>query len=401
MTEINYFYLIIPLLLFLAGYIPLKIYNQKKYATWKLMFFGGLVWGISVALKSVFAYFFNEPINIFLVSIWIPLYYIYVGLLTGIFEIFIPLFFIKKYKHKLKEINDKIGFGLGFGSIEAMFIGILTLISFIVVNIFSSSVPIEAVQSFTGSNSELLLRGIFGGIERLSATMVHTFCIFMIFLFVSSKKLKHILIPIFLKTLTDGLSLYFIVSKTPTIIFESIYLGIGLWAIFSMFKIMKSEKMELKPKNNFKTKRAKNNKLIKTLTTRLFVALIVLSVVGWIILFGKNLPSSFTPVVYAIIGITIIGSVYVFWKKPQLLQNKKIMVGLIIFIIIGAIGWITSISEITGCRPYKCIDDLTCAKPTELGLKITTGKCTSEFSESINFSCVKENNVCIKKLIKP
>jgi predicted membrane channel-forming protein YqfA (hemolysin III family) len=139
-----------------------------------------------------------------------------------------------------------------------------------------------------------------------------------------------------------------------------------------------------------------NKKIIKSLTTRLFVALIVLSVVGWIILFGKNLPSSFTPVVYVIIGISIIASIYVYWKKPELLQNKKIIVGLVIFIIIGAIGWISSISEITGCRTYKCNEDYTCAKPTDLGLKITTGECTSDFSENVNFSCMKKDNTCTK-----
>ena len=139
------------------------------------------------------------------------------------------------------------------------------------------------------------------------------------------------------------------------------------------------------------------DKLIKTLCTRLFVALIVLSVVGWIILFGKEIPSSFTPVVYAIIGITAIASVYVFWKKPGLLQNRRIVIGLVILIIIGLIGWMSSISEITDCKLYKCNEDFICAKPTELGFRITTGECTSEFSENVNFSCVKENDTCIRK----
>ena len=140
-------------------------------------------------------------------------------------------------------------------------------------------------------------------------------------------------------------------------------------------------------------------KLIKALTTRLFVVLIVLSVVGWIILFGKDLPSSFTPVVYAIVGIAIMASVYVYWKKSELLQDRKIIICLVIFIIIGAIGWISSISEITECRPYKCNDDFICARPTELGLKITTGECTSEFSETVDFSCIEENSVCTEKPI--
>jgi predicted membrane channel-forming protein YqfA (hemolysin III family) len=139
------------------------------------------------------------------------------------------------------------------------------------------------------------------------------------------------------------------------------------------------------------------NKLAKALTTRLFVALVVLSLVGWIILFGKDLPEWSTPFIYALIGITIVAAVYVLWKKPHLLKNKKIVIGGVIFIIIGAIGWISSISEITDCRPYKCNNDFICAKPTELGLKITTGECTSEFTDEINFSCVKEDSVCVKK----
>ena len=140
------------------------------------------------------------------------------------------------------------------------------------------------------------------------------------------------------------------------------------------------------------------NKIIKTLTTRLFVAFVLLGAVGWIILFGKNLPSSFTPVVYAILVIFIIASIYVYWKKPDLLHKRKVIIGLLVFIIIGVIGWITSISEITDCRPYKCGENFICAKPTDLGLKITTGECSSEFSGDVDFYCVKENDVCVKKL---
>ena len=72
---------------------------------------------------------------------------------------------------------------------------------------------------------------------------------------------------------------------------------------------------------------------------------------------------------------------------------------MVILIIIGAIGWISSIPEITTCRPYKCNENFICAKPTDLGLKITTGECTSEFSGAVAFFCIEENNSCVKKLI--
>lgn len=141
--------------------------------------------------------------------------------------------------------------------------------------------------------------------------------------------------------------------------------------------------------------------MVKALTTRLFVALIAFSVVGWIILFGKNIPSSYTVVVYIIVGISVIASIYVLWKKPKLLQNKWVIMGLVVFIAIGALGWLTSISEITSCRPYKCSETFTCARPSELGLKISTGECTSEFTENLDFSCTQENNVCTMKPSNP
>jgi len=401
MKSINYLYLVIPLALLLVGFIPLYYFQKKKYSTWKQMLFGGLVWIISVALKSIFASLFNEPVNIFLVSIWIPLYYVYIGLLTGIFEIFIPLYLISKFKSKFEDLNSKLGFGIGFGSIEAIFLGLITIISFFIVTNFSSSFPVETLQSFSGSNLDIVSRGIYGGLERISATMIHVFSIFMVFLFTSTKKAKYLLAPILLKTLTDGLSLYFVVAETPQIFYESFYLFLGISATLIMTKIIKSNNMRLTPLNSLSrisNDTNKSKKLLRILASRLFIVLIVFGVVGFILLFGKNLPSSATPIVYIIIGVSILVSLYIYWKKPELLKNKIVILFLIIFILVGSIGWINSISEITDCRPYKCNNNFICAKPTDLGLKITTGECSSDISEEIDFSCLNYNSSCKMKL---
>jgi uncharacterized membrane protein YhfC len=391
-------YFIIPLTLLLVGFIPLYFFQKKKYSTWKQMLFGGLVWIISVGLKSIFAALFNEPINIILVSIWMPFYYVYIGLLTGFFEIFIPLFIISKYKSKFENLNHKIGFGLGFGSVEAIFIGLLTIISFLVATNFSSSIPVETLQSFSGSNFDFISRAVYGGVERISATMIHVFCMFMIFLFTSTKKARYLIVPILLKTLTDGLSLYFVVAETPPIIFESIYLALGIAATIIMVKIIKSENMKLTPVDSLSStssEKKKSKNIFRILASRLFVALIVFGVVGIVLLFGKDLPSSAAPFVYLLVGVTFLVSLYVYLKKPELLKNKFVLLGLAILIIVGSTGWITAIPEITDCRPYKCNDEFICAKPTELGLKISTGECTSDFPEEINFSCENDGNSCI------
>ena len=140
-------------------------------------------------------------------------------------------------------------------------------------------------------------------------------------------------------------------------------------------------------------------KIINIWAAKLFVLSITLGMVGWICLFGKDLPMDYVPILYAILSITVLASIYVRWKKPELLQNKTIMFGLVIFILIGVIGWISAIPEIIGCEPYKCGEDFICAKPIDLGLKITTGECSPEFSEEIDFSCIRENNFCIKQSI--
>lgn len=61
-------------------------------------------------------------------------------------------------------------------------------------------------------------------------------------------------------------------------------------------------------------------------------------VVSWVILFSRWLGSSLDPFIYAIIAITVVISLFVFEKRPELLRNKKVIFILAIFIIIGVIN---------------------------------------------------------------
>ena len=142
---------------------------------------------------------------------------------------------------------------------------------------------------------------------------------------------------------------------------------------------------------------AKGKKIIRMMAARLFVALMIFSVVGWVVLFGNYLPSWFSAVIYALIGATIAISVFVLWKRSHVLRDKRVMAGLMVFVIIGAIGWLSALPEITGCRPYKCGDDFSCSRPTEIGVKITTGECTSEFSENSGIICTEESGTCTER----
>jgi hypothetical protein len=84
-------------------------------------------------------------------------------------------------------------------------------------------------------------------------------------------------------------------------------------------------------------------KIVKFLITRLLVIIVVLGEVGWFMLFGRYLPPLITmDVVYGIIIASAVISVFLSWKKEHLLRSKIFAIGLIIFVLVGLIGWIAS-----------------------------------------------------------
>lgn len=357
-------YLLIPAVLLLAGSIPVFAYRKMTNIRWNIIIFGAGAWIFSVALKSTFAYFFNTPVNIFLASIYVPLYYVYVGLLTGVFEIFVPLLIIFKYKNKFESFNSQIGFGIGFGSVEAIIIGITTLTTFFAVQYFPTQIPLQLLeslnQSLSGTTSEFLVRSLTGGIERLSATTVHVFCGFMLFMFVFHGKEIYLVVPILLKTITDGFALYFAAKSFSSLYFEGFYLAIGLLCLFIMFKIMKSNNLKLsyatEPKEN--RTRGKSYHLY-----RLKAVGFIFALVGWFLLFAVLFENRFESQLLKIekfvesngfkygFKIFVLGLLIVLIKWQNRIDetiNKYKWLRIIknVVFLIGAIGWLIGLGSL-------------------------------------------------------
>lgn len=357
-------YLLIPVVLLLSGLIPIFAYRKKTNVRWNMILFGAAAWFFSVALKGTFAYFFNTPINIFLASIYIPLYYVYVGLLTGVFETFIPLLIILKYKSKFESVNNQIGFGIGFGSVEAIIIGITTIASFLAVRYFPAQIPSQILellkQSLSGTASEFLVRALTGGIERLSATMIHVFCAFMLFLFVYHKKKIYLLVPVLLKTVTDGFALYFSANSFSSLYFEGFYLAVGLLCLFVMLKIMKSNNLKL----DFEQEAAENHARSKSFyLSKLKAAGFIFALVGWFLLFAVLLESRFEAQFSGIekfvesnifqwgLKIFVLGLLIILikWQKKIdeiIKKHKWLKVIKNVIVLVGTIGWIIGLGSL-------------------------------------------------------
>ncbi|MDD3654943.1 MAG: YhfC family glutamic-type intramembrane protease [Desulfotomaculaceae bacterium] len=357
-------YLLIPAVLLLAGLIPISAYRKKTNVPGSVILLGAAAWFFSVALKSAFAYFFNTPINIFLVSIYIPLYYVYVGLLTGVFEIFVPLLIILKYKRRFEAVNHQIGFGIGFGSFEAIAVGITTLVSFLAVRYFPAQIPPQLLeslsQSLAGTTSEFLVRALTGGVERLSATAVHVFCAFMLFMFVYHKRKIYLLVPVLLKTFTDGLALYFSAASFSSLYYEVFYFALGLVCIMIMLKVMKSNNLKLNYEQEAAENRAQSKKFY---LSKLKAAGFIFALVGWFLLFAVLFESRFETQFSEIekfvdsnvfqwglkIFVLSLLVVLVKWQKridETIQRHKWLRVMKNVIVSVGAIGWIIGLGSL-------------------------------------------------------
>jgi len=235
--------LAIPLCLFLAGLLPIVVYKERTRTSLKIILSGGILLTVTAIIKILLAYLITVPVYNSFISTYPMIYYLDVGLLTGILETFIPLAFILRYKDKFSKLKDQIGFGIGFGSFEALLVGFLSLIGFVVAIWFPSLLPPELMQYISSnagtSIADILVNAFFVVLERLSTIMIQVFSLYLVFLFVFSKRLDFLIAEVLLKIFLDGLSAYFIAEKYAEYDVVLFYVAIGLALLYTLFRMLK------------------------------------------------------------------------------------------------------------------------------------------------------------------
>jgi uncharacterized membrane protein YhfC len=254
---INPFAIIPSLFVFLAGLAALLWWKQKYDFHWKFAALGGGAWLLSILVKSILAILFSQSIYDFLNPVHPWLFYTYIGLLTGVFEIFIPLGIILHYRKKFKgKPNDQLTFGFGFGATEAMALGVLSALMFISVFILlGSSASTDAtptinaiphdvtdmfVEAYSHSPEFYFYNALLAGIERISAVAIHVFSAFLLFLYVFRKRLEYLLGAIAYKTFVDGAAALFIYEGAEILWVEAFYLVLALLTVAVYFRMTKA-----------------------------------------------------------------------------------------------------------------------------------------------------------------
>ncbi|MFW0860459.1 MAG: YhfC family glutamic-type intramembrane protease, partial [Dehalococcoidia bacterium] len=180
-------------------------------ADWSVLLLGALAWIISVALKIAWAVLTHKPILNFLktklpTKLSGPISWSYIGLLTGIFECGIALVFVLKLPI-LYQANwvYTLAFGVGFGAIEALVLGLLSLVRIGYYTIRPKSIP-EKEREGLKITPDSLRTIPLGIVERVSALLIHIFTKAAIILAVQQSIYLLFWFSFGFKSLVDGIA---------------------------------------------------------------------------------------------------------------------------------------------------------------------------------------------------
>lgn len=190
---------------------------------------GALLWVITVAIKFAVAIPFNRPLLKYFILALHPVtggiaFSVYVGLLTGIFEcglcyLVIRLTFMREY-----DFNHAIAFGIGFGAIEAILLGLVALIKVLVPGHPAGVVPLVSIS--------------IPIVERFFTILVHVFSAVLIFYSIRYRKFSYFLLSFFTKTAMDGFAGWFSLNFkfTPA----NLWMAEGVVTVFGIFSFIGS-----------------------------------------------------------------------------------------------------------------------------------------------------------------
>lgn len=182
-------------------------YAGRQHLGWKYFSLGMLAWVVTVAVKFAVAVPVN-PVVFKALTRLLPqtfgtgLFIVYVGLLTGMTEVLLVWLVMRYTRLGRATWNQALAFGIGFGVVEAMLLGIASLATFLTAMLSPQSVPSQALAQLAQANNPLL--GLAPTVERFSAIFVHILSSVLIFFGVARAEWRWFWLAFVGKSLLDA-----------------------------------------------------------------------------------------------------------------------------------------------------------------------------------------------------
>ncbi|MGC9400743.1 MAG: YhfC family glutamic-type intramembrane protease [Anaerolineae bacterium] len=164
-----------------VGYVA---YAAVRRLGWGYLGLGALAWAITVALKFAWALPTNTPVYEALTGA-LPgtaanvIFYIYVGALTGLTEIALTWLVLRYTKWGQVPWTRVLAFGLGFGAVEALLLGVGSLIGTATALLAPTSLPLGTLRQIATANNPLY--GLAPVSERFFTVLIHLFSNVLLF----------------------------------------------------------------------------------------------------------------------------------------------------------------------------------------------------------------------------
>lgn len=214
-----------------------------------IVLIGFLAWIVSVGLKLAWSILSNKNIIEYLEKKFPskfsgPITWMYIGSLTGIFECGISVLFVL-FTPTLFDANwqDIIGFGIGFGAIEAIILGLISL-SFTIYFLIKPSLVKKELQKRWGTYKKYPFTAISTPIVERAATIpIHAFASILIVIAVQQKEYYLFLLSFLFKSFVDSVAAWSHFKlditnwKKPIQIWsvESLIITFGVLSIIGLF----------------------------------------------------------------------------------------------------------------------------------------------------------------------
>ncbi|MGE5298215.1 MAG: YhfC family glutamic-type intramembrane protease [Acidobacteriaceae bacterium] len=240
-----------PIIVIGAGMVVVAVafivFARYKGGPWRYMALGALLWAATIIVKQLLSTVLEPTVY---GALYVPdklwasgsvLFYVYVGLLTGATEVFLTWLLLRYTRLGRIPWTKVLAFGIGFGSIEALYLGFTYLVTLIPAISDPNSIPESALKNLQTFSSPLLSVPIV--VERIGSILAHIFCSALLFYSVISGKVRWMFVSFAFKSLLDAVVGFAYFWGTQTIFklwtIEAIILLFGCAAWWGTLKIQR------------------------------------------------------------------------------------------------------------------------------------------------------------------
>ena len=181
----------------------------RRWLGWRYLLLGALFWVLTVLVKFAFAIPVNpvlfRVLRVSQENLFSPgnlIAYLYIGALTGIFEVGLAYLILWKIRWGKATWSQALAFGIGFGVIEALLLGFSNLFSSLLAMTSPNTLPIASLGTL--AHNATFVMGLAPVVERLAVIFAHIFACVLIFYAIASGEAKWAWYAILYKTLLDA-----------------------------------------------------------------------------------------------------------------------------------------------------------------------------------------------------